>query len=460
MSVVPTQSHGTSTGTGDPASLDRMLPRNREAELSVLGSMAMSKDISAECQDIISDGDYYWPIHGTIHSTILDLQARGLPSDPIQLTEELHNRGELTRIGGPSYLHGLLQAVDSPAMAPHHAKIIRKHAILRRLIEAGIKITQLGYNAEGDVDELVAAAAAELARVVEGVRVDDDFLTPEETLEHTLDMIDDAKNGKGLSGLSTGFADLDSLTGGLQPAQLVIVAARPAMGKSTFAMDLVRACSVKHDIPAAFISLEMGIDELNMRLLSAEAKVGLHKIRNGTVTDEDWTSMARAVPKISQAPIHINESAQTLHQIQAKIRRLKAKNPRLGLVVIDYLQLITLGGRRTDNRQQEVAEISRSLKLLAKELQVPIVALSQLNRGPEQRTDKRPVVSDLRESGSIEQDADIVCLLHRDDAYEKESPRAGEVDLIIGKHRNGPTATITVANQLHYSRFVDMAVTA
>ncbi|MFF3843434.1 replicative DNA helicase [Streptomyces sp. NPDC001930] len=459
MSVVPTQSHGTGMDPDDPASFGRILPHSREAELSVLGSMVMSKDISVECQDIVSDGDYYWPAHGTIHSAVLDLQAQGLPCDPIQLTEELRNRGELQRVGGSSYLHGLLQAVDSPAMGPHHARIVRKHAILRRLIETGIKITQLGYNAEGDVDELVAEAAAALATVVEGVRVDDDFFTPEDTLEHTLDMVDDAKNGKGLSGLSTGFADLDSLTGGLQPAQLMIVAARPAMGKSTFAMDLVRACSIKQDIPAAFISLEMGIDELNMRLLSAEAKVGLHKIRNGTVTDEDWSKMARVVPKISQAPIHINESAQTLHQIQAKIRRLKARNPRLGLVVIDYLQLITLGGRRTDNRQQEVAEISRSLKLLAKELQVPIVALSQLNRGPEMRSDKRPMVSDLRESGSIEQDADIVCLLHREDAYEKDSPRSGEADVIVGKHRNGPTATITVANQLHYSRFVDMAHT-
>lgn len=202
----------------------------------------------------------------------------------------------------------------------------------------------------------------------------------------------------------------------------------------------------------------MGIDELNMRLLSAEAKVGLHHLRSGETTDDDWTRMARVLPRITEAPLYINESANTLGTIQAKLRRLKSRQPDLGLVVIDYLQLISIGGRQ-ESREREVSDISRSIKLLAKELQLPIVALAQLNRGPEMRADKRPNKADLRESGSLEQDADIVALLYRDDAYEPQSARAGEVDLIIDKHRNGPTATITLANQLHYSRFVDMAQT-
>ncbi len=230
------------------------------------------------------------------------------------------------------------------------------------------------------------------------------------------------------------------------------------MGKTTLAMDMARACAIKHNVPAAFISLEMGVDELNMRLLSAEARVALHHLRSGTTTDEDWTRLARYLPRISEAPLYINESATTMGAIQAKIRRLKSRVPDLGLVVIDYLQLVTVGGRQ-ESREREVSTISRTLKLLAKELQLPVIALSQLNRGPEGRTDKRPAVSELRESGSIEQDADIVVLLYREDAYEKESALAGEVELIIGKHRNGATPTITVANQLHYSRFVDMAHT-
>ncbi|MFE5482981.1 replicative DNA helicase [Streptomyces sp. NPDC056527] len=443
---------------GSPA-LRRLPPQNLGAERSVLGSMISSKQARTDCQDAVQPEDHYLPAHQIIHRAILDLMAKGEPCDPIQLGSELERRGELGRVGGPPYLWDLVKSVDTPANGWHHAKIVREKAILRRLVEAGIRITQSGYEGAGDVDDLVASAAGEIATVVEGTREDDDFRTPDQTMEGTLDLIDAAKNGRGLVGVSTGFTDLDNLTGGFLPNQMIVIAARPAMGKSTIALDIARACAIKQGVPAAFISLEMGVDELNMRCLSAEARVSLHHLRMGTVTDEDWTQMARVLPSITDAPLFINESASTLGSIQAKLRRLKARRPDLGLVVLDYLQLITLGGRRPESRQQEVSEISRSIKLLAKELQVPIVALAQLNRGPEMRSDKRPTKADLRESGSIEQDADLVILLHRDDAYEKESPRSGEVDLIVDKHRNGPTATITVANQLHYSRFVDMAQT-
>ncbi|MFJ6889988.1 replicative DNA helicase [Streptomyces californicus] len=457
MTVVPAQNNGPAGF--DTETFERVPPHSREAEMSVLGSMMLSKEAAIECQDILQEQDYYFPHHATIHRLIVDLHARGVPCDPIQLGAELHRGNDLTRIGGAPYLHTLVQSVDTPANATYHADIVRERGVLRRLIEAGIAITQAGFAGHGSIEENVAEAAARIAAVVEGTGKEDDFVLPEDTLEHTLDQVENNKNNDGVTGAPTGFIDLDSLTNGFQPGQMVVVAARPGMGKSTFAMDIARACAVKHQIPAAFISLEMDIDELNMRLLSAESKVALHHLRLGTTTDEDWTSLARHLPRISQAPLYINDSATTLATIQAKLRRLKSRRPDLGLVVIDYLQLVTTSGRRPESRQQEVSDISRSLKLLAKELQVPIIALSQLNRGPELRTDKKPMVSDLRESGSIEQDADIVVLLHREDAYDKESARSGEVDLIIAKHRGGPTATITVGNQLHYSRFVDMVAT-
>ncbi|MFF2902398.1 replicative DNA helicase [Streptomyces sp. NPDC057966] len=436
--------------------LTRLPPQALDAERSVLGSMAMSQQAVIDCQNVLKPEDFYRPQHQLIYQAILDLCSAREPCDPVQLGAALHKRGDLDRAGGAPYLHELVQCVDTAANATWHAEIVRERAILRRLTEAGVRITQSGYAGQGETDDLVAAAAAEIAAVVEGTGKEDDFFLPSQTMEGTLDRIDEAKDQKGLTGLGTGFTDLDQLTSGLQPGQMIVVAGRPGMGKTTFAMDLARACAIKQNVPAAFISLEMGIDELNMRLLAAEARVPLQHLRSGETTDEDWTRMARVLPRITEAPLHINESAATLGAIQAKLRRLKSRVPDLGLAVIDYLQLVTIGGRQ-ESREREVSDISRSIKLLAKELQIPIIALAQLNRGPEMRADKRPNKADLRESGSLEQDADIVALLYRDDAYEPESARAGEVDLIIDKHRNGPVTTITLANQLHYSRFVDMA---
>ncbi len=257
-------------------------------------------------------------------------------------------------------------------------------------------------------------------------------------------------------GVPTGFTDLDTLTNGLHPGQMIIVAARPAVGKSTLGLDVARAASIKHQLTSVIFSLEMSRNEITMRLLSAEGKVPLHHMRAGQMTDDDWNRIARCTGEVSSAPLFIDDSPNmTMMEIRAKCRRLKQRND-LRMVIVDYLQLMT-SGKKVESRQQEVSEFSRSLKLLAKELEVPVIAICQLNRGPEQRTDKKPMLSDLRESGSLEQDADMVILLHREDAYEKESPRAGEADFVVAKHRNGPTATITVAFQGHYSRFVDMA---
>jgi replicative DNA helicase len=265
-----------------------------------------------------------------------------------------------------------------------------------------------------------------------------------------------ASRGGASSGVPTGFADLDAVTNGLHPGQMVIIAARPGIGKSTLGLDLARSCSVTHGLASVIFSLEMSRTEIVMRLLSAEAKIRLSDMRSGRMSDDDWTRLARRMGEISEAPLFIDDSPNmTMMEIRAKARRLKQRHD-LRLIVVDYMQLMT-SGKKVESRQQEVSEFSRNLKLLAKELEVPVVTISQLNRGPEQRTDKKPMLADLRESGSLEQDADMVMLIHRPDAWERDDPRAGEADLILAKHRNGPTATVTVSHQLHYSRFYDMA---
>ncbi|MFF8813623.1 replicative DNA helicase [Streptomyces pactum] len=787
-------------GGWDGPGFERVPPQDLDAEQSVLGGMLLSKDAIADVVEVLKGNDFYRPAHETVYQAILDLYAKGEPADPITVAAELTRRGELARVGGASYLHTLVQSVPTAANAEYYAEIVHERAVLRRLVEAGTRITQMGYAADGDVDEIVNKAQAEIYAVTEQ-RTSEDYLPLGDIMEGALDEIEAIGSRSGqMSGVPTGFTDLDSLTNGLHPGQMIVIAARPAMGKalaldtplptptgwttmgevrpgdhlldaagrptrvvaatevmtgrpcyeivfddgttvvadadhqwltdapapggasagpaapgpvltteqlaavlrapaagrggnpavtnaapldlphrdlpvppytlgawlgdgltdpevlrraegegidgadartgggrtdaaagppsgagtgavpavpedlrarlsalaapgtgrvpqeylrasaaqrrelltglldsrgtvldggavrftagrelaegfhelvvslghrcsapkapggadggsaaytvtftpdgdvfgternrrahaelrraeaprrrvitavrpvagvpvrcvqvdnpdhlylatramvpthnSTLALDFARAASIKNNLPSVIFSLEMGRNEIAMRLLSAEARVALHHMRSGSMTDEDWTRLARRMPDVSAAPLYIDDSPNlSMMEIRAKCRRLKQRND-LQLVVIDYLQLMQSGGaRRPESRQQEVSDMSRNLKLLAKELEVPVIALSQLNRGPEQRTDKKPMVSDLRESGSIEQDADMVILLHREDAYEKESPRAGEADLIVAKHRNGPTATITVAFQGHYSRFVDMAQT-
>ncbi|GAB3107051.1 replicative DNA helicase [Streptomyces calidiresistens] len=444
-------------GSDERAAFERLPPQDLDAEQSVLGGMLLSKDAIADVVEVIKGHDFYKPAHETIYSAVLDLYARGEPADPITVANELTKRGELSKVGGAGYLHSLVQLVPTAANAEYYAEIVHDRAVLRRLVQAGTRITQMGYAADGDVDDIVNSAQAEIYAVTEQ-RTAEDFLPLGDIMEGALDEIEAISNRSGeMTGVPTGFTDLDALTNGLHPGQMIVIAARPAMGKSTLALDFARACSIKHNLPSVIFSLEMGRNEIAMRLLSAEARVALHHMRSGSMTDEDWNRVARQMAEVNEAPLFIDDSPNlSMMEIRAKCRRLKQRHD-LRLVVIDYLQLMQSGGsRRPESRQQEVSEMSRNLKLLAKELEIPVIALSQLNRGPEQRTDKKPMVSDLRESGSIEQDADMVILLHREDAYEKESPRAGEADLIVAKHRNGPTATITVAFQGHYSRFVNM----
>ncbi|AAZ54059.1 replicative DNA helicase [Thermobifida fusca] len=435
---------------------DRTPPHDIMAEQCVLGGMLLSKEAIIQVVEILSSSDFYRPAHQTIYDTIVDLFARGEPVDAISVHAELTKRGEIARVGGAPYLHTLTDTVPTAANAGYYARIVADRAVLRRLVEAGTRIAQLGYSGDGDVDDLVDQAQAEIFKVAER-RTSEDYLPLSDIMPGALDELEAiASHDDTLTGVPTGFTDFDALSNGLHPGQMIIIAARPAVGKSTLALDFARSAAIKHQLTTVFFSLEMGRNEIVMRLLSAEARVPLHTMRSGMMTDEDWARLARRMGEVAGAPLFIDDSPNlTMMEIRAKCRRLKQQHD-LKLVIVDYLQLLSSHGR-VESRQQEVSEMSRSLKLLAKELEVPVVALSQLNRGPEQRTDKKPQISDLRESGSIEQDADMVILLYREDVHEKESPRAGEADLIVAKHRNGPTATVTVAFQGHYSRFVDMA---
>jgi replicative DNA helicase len=442
----------------DDVGPDRTPPNDVAAEQSVLGAMLLSKDAIADVVEVLREGDFYRPAHQVIYATVLDLYGRGEPADAVTVAADLTRTGDIGRVGGAPYLHTLVSMVPTAANANYYGRIVREQAILRRLVEAGTRIVQMGYGGQGDVDDMVDRAQAEVYDVTDR-RTSEDYLPLRDLMGDALNEIEAISNRGGeMIGVPTGFADLDSLTNGLHPGQLIIVAARPALGKSTLGLDLARTASIKNGLTSVIFSLEMSRNEIVMRLLSAEAQVPLHHMRAGTMSDADWTKLAGKMGTVSEAPLFIDDSPNmTLMEIRAKCRRLKQRH-QLRLVVVDYLQLMT-SGKRVESRQQEVSEFSRSLKLLAKELEVPVIAISQLNRGPEQRTDKRPMLSDLRESGSLEQDADMVVLLHREDAYERESPRAGEADFIVAKHRNGPTATVTVAFQGHYSRFVDMAQT-
>ena len=434
----------------------RTPPQDLVAEQSVLGGMMLSKDAISEVGEVLKGPDFYKPNHEMIFEAISDLYSRGEPADAVTVADELTKRQEIQRVGGAAYLHELIQSVPTAANAGFYAEIVRERAVLRRLVDAGTRIVQMGYSQDGEVDAIVNEAQAEVMKVAE-TRSTEDYVPLSMAMEATVDEIEAASSrSEGMVGVPSGFYEFDALPQGLQGGQMSVVAARPAVGKSTFALDIARSASVKHHMTSVIFSLEMGRNEIAMRLLSAEASIGMQDLRKGQVTDDQWTKIASTMGQLNDAPLFIDDSPNmSMMEIRAKCRRLKQKND-LKLVVLDYLQLMS-SGKRVESRQQEVAEFSRALKLMAKELDVPVVALSQLNRGSEQRTDKRPQVSDLRESGSIEQDADMVILLHRDDIYDKESPRAGEADVIVAKHRNGPTKTIVVAFQGHFSRFNNMA---
>lgn len=438
--------------------LGRQPPQDLAAEQSVLGGMLLSKDAIADVVERLRPGDFYRPVHQNVYDVILDLYGRGEPADPVTVAAELDRRGLLVRIGGAPYLHTLISTVPTAANAGYYAEIVAEKATLRRLVQAGTRIVQYGYaGAEGaEVAEVVDRAQAEVYDIT-GQRHSEDIFALEELLAGTLDELDTIATNGGLArGVPTGFADLDEITCGLQPGTMITVAARPGVGKSVLALDIMRSCSLRHGMASVIFSLEMSKSEIVMRLLAAESRVKLADMRSGRMDDEDWIRLGGTISKISDAPLYIDDSPNlTMTEIRAKARRM-SQRADIKLIVIDYLQLMS-SGKRYESRQVEVSDFSRQIKLLAKELDVPIVAISQLNRGPEQRSDKKPMLSDLRESGSIEQDSDLVILLHRPDAFDRDDPRAGEAELHLAKHRAGATKVVTLAHQLHFARFANMA---
>jgi replicative DNA helicase len=398
------------TGEEGQVSVAEIVPRNDDfertpphdvaAEQCVLGGMLLSKDAISDVIEVIRATDHYRPAHQLVHEAILDLYGRGEPADAITVANELTRRGEIARVGGAPYLHTLIASVPTAANAGYYARIVRERAIMRRLVEAGTRIVQFGYAGDADADDLVDRAQAEVYAVTDN-RMGEDYHSLSEIMPGALDEIEAiGSHGGVLTGVPTGFADLDALTNGLHPGQMIVIAARPAIGKSTLALDFARAAAIRHNIATVLFSLEMGRNEITMRLLSAESRVPLATMRNGQMNDDDWARLARRMGEVADAPLYIDDSPNmSLMEIRAKCRRLKQRND-LKFVIIDYLQLMS-SPKRVENRQQEVSDMSRSLKLLAKELEVPVVALSQLNRSPEQRGDKKPLLSDLRESGCL-----------------------------------------------------------
>ena len=596
---------GASRAQPSPA-YERVPPHNIEAEESVLGAMLLSKDAIAEVLETLREDDFYRPAHRTVFSTVVNLYSHGQAADPVTVAEELRRAGTLEDIGGAPFLHTLVNSVPTAANAGWYARIVKEAGTLRRLIDAGTRIVQLGYETQ-DVERAVDLAESLVYQVAQG-RVSEDYQPLREVLTVTLEQVERLhEDRRDITGVPTGFPELDRLTAGLQPSNLIILAARPSIGKSTLGLDFARHAAVKAGIPAVVFSLEMSKTELVQRLMCAECSVDLQKLRTGRLDDTDWARLTRSLGRLADAPLFIDDSAViTMMEIRAKCRRLKQREG-LGLVIVDYLQLMQ-PSKRVENRQQEVSEISRSLKLLAKELEVPVVAISQLSRQPETRHDRKPMLSDLRESGcltadtrvlradngaeeplgallergergvpvwtvdadfrlvpgtmsrvfpsgvkpvfdlqlasgrrvtasanhrfltvdgwrrldelaagsqvavplleearerdhrrpaepgvrweavaavtprgqapvydatvpgthnfiangivvhnSLEQDADVVMFIYREDVYDQDSPRKGEADIIVAKHRNGPTDTVTVTFQGQYSRFAPMA---
>ncbi len=446
-----------SGSTPRPAGYDRTPPHSLDAEVSVVGSMMLSRDAIAEVIELVGPEDFYRGAHRTMFEAIRDLYDRGEPIDPVLLGDELALRGRLADVGGHVGIIEVAERVPTAANALYYARMVSQAAVRRRLIDAGTAITRLGYEPTTGVPEAVDSAEQMIFDVAQHGRGPTEFTPIKDLLRQSYDILEQLhERGSSITGLATGFTDFDELTAGLQPGNLFVLAARPAMGKSTLAMNMAAHVAVEQRKPVAVFSLEMSEMELVQRIWAGEARVDLDRFKNGKMQETDWPKLSQAVGRMADAQLFLDDnSAINLMEIRSKCRRIKQRHG-LELVVIDYLQLMQ-SHRRQENRVQEVSEISRGLKVLAKELSVPVIALSQLNRKAEDRTDRRPQLSDLRESGSIEQDADIVCFIYRDEMYHEDTDAKGEAELIVAKHRNGALKTIHLSFLGHHSRFASMA---
>lgn len=435
----------------------RTMPSNIEAEESLLGAMLLSRTAVDIASERLAAEDFYKPAHSHVYDAIMSLSAKGESVDPITVGDELQRFGLLDAVGGTAHLLSLQAGTPATSSAGRYAKIIEDHAILRRLAAVGGEITEIAFSAPSDVPSAVDSAEALVFEIAQHKDTDTTTSLPN-LLGDTIDSLEALSERAGeITGTPTGYVDFDELTAGLQPNALIVIGARPGMGKTSFALGMASHAALECQMPVLFFSLEMSRVELTQRILCAYAGVDSVKLRNGRITQGDWAKIGASVGKLADSQLWIDDNARvTVMEIRAKARRLQSKVGQLGMVVVDYIQLMS-GAGKFENRQTEVAEISRGLKILARELGCPVVALAQLNRALEQRADKRPMLADLRESGSLEADADIVAFLYRDELYNNQSPDKGTAEVLVMKHRAGPTGIVRLAFLEHYTRFANMA---
>ncbi|EGL82384.1 replicative DNA helicase [Caldalkalibacillus thermarum TA2.A1] len=435
--------------------LDRTPPHNLEAEQAVLGAVFLDKDALLRVLEMVRPDDFYKTSHQRIFQVMMDLSEASQPVDLVTVTAELNDRKWLEEVGGVSYLSDLANSVPTAANVEYYAQIIKEKAILRRLIKTATQIVTNGYTSQDDVEEILSEAEKSILQIRDE-RTTDGFVHIKDVLMETYERIEKLHNTKSdLTGIPSGYRDLDRLTSGFQRSDLVIVAARPSVGKTAFALNIAQNVAVRAGETVAIFSLEMSASQLVQRMLCAEGNIDANRMRTGAFKEEDWEKLTMAIASLSKAKIYIDDTPGiNVNQIRAKCRRLKAEEG-LGIILIDYLQLIQ--GNNRESRQQEISAISRSLKAMARELDCTVIALSQLSRAVEQRQDKRPMLSDLRESGSIEQDADIVAFLYREDYYDQDTENKNIIEIIIAKQRNGPVGKVELAFLKEYNKFVNLS---
>ena len=438
---------------------NKKIPTNIEAEQSLLGSMFISKEAIEVATGIVSSEDFYLDSHKILFDTLVAMNDNNIPIDITTVTSELNNKNKINEVGGVEYLSELVNSVPTAANVEYYAKAVKDKSLLRRLINVATQMVTMGYENQDDVDDVLNEAEKQILSIIRA-QTTTEFRSIKEVLFKTQSDLEMLSSNKGnVTGLPTGFTDFDKLTAGLQKKDLIILASRPGMGKTAFALNIAKNVAMQTDETVAIFSLEMGAEQLAMRLISSVGKVDGHKLRSGNILNEDWKKINEAISQLATTNIYIDDTPGIkINQLRAKCRRLANSEKGLGLIIVDYLQLVEGSGKNQGNRQQDVSEISRFLKTLAMELDVPIIALSQLSRSVEGREDKIPLMSDLRESGSIEQDADIVCFLYREDYYSRDPEEKSDTsvtELIIGKHRHGPTGTVELLFMRNTSAFAN-----
>ena len=446
----------------DTSKLERIPPYNLEAEESLLGSMLISREAIASIIEITATGDFYRKSNQEVFNAILELFAKGEPVDPITVADYMKKKGILDEVGGKTFIHSLISNIPLAANAEYYGHIVRNHSILRKLIYAATEIATMGY----EVPEDLSATVDKAQELIFSIYQDLNKGSSRSQISSIKDIVTEAyerveqlhESGLEVSGIPSGFIDFDKLTSGLQKSDMTVIAARPGMGKTAFVLGIARHVAIKEKIPVAIFSLEMSKQQLAQRLMSAEAKIDLQKLRDGKIRENEWTRLGRAIEKLSESKIYVDDTAfLTVMDLRSRARMM-VSNFGIKLLIVDYLQLMSSTSNYRGNKVQEITEISQNLKGIAKELDIPVIAVSQLSREVEKRESKRPLLADLRESGSIEQDADLVAFIYRDEYYEKENTkRPGEAELIIGKHRNGPIGKVNLQFNKRFALFSNLA---